>query len=582
MLRRKENCQFTNKARIVWVFIVVALLSLGILARVVYLGFYNHQRLLTYSKNESIRYQNTFASRGIIYDRNGVPLAVSTPVYNVVFNPKELLKHSDLWKYLIAVDYLHLSRQSLINLLNKHSHSQFLYVKKNLIPSQIKALQNLNIPGVDLEVNWKTFYPLGAMTAQLVGFTDAHNAGQSGLEMAYENYLNPMYGKRKVIQDAQRHTVTVLSGLVMAKSGKDIQLSIDSRMQFLAYLALKDGVELSDAESGSVVVLDVNTGEVLAAASYPSFNPNIVGEHNSRHTQNTALTGSFEPGSVMKPLIVAAALKSGTYTKDSIVNTSPGWYFIHGHKVKDEHNYGKLDLAHILAKSSNVGASRIALSLKRNELYDFLNSVGLGENPTPDFPAGSAGYLPLLQKLDRFSLATLSFGYSLTVTTLQLARAYSAIANGGVLYPISLLRVTHQPKGVRVLSENTAADLRSMLRTVMKVGGTGMLANIVGYKVAGKTGTSYKASKGGFNKKLFNGVFVGMAPLNNPKLVIAVHMNNIHKDKINFYGGIAAAPVFSLIMENSLRLLDVPFTNMHINKLMLSNQKYLKRLVARI
>lgn len=500
----------------------------------------------------NLRVQPLAAHRGIITDRNGKPLAVSTPVTTLWANPQELMANRGAWQRLQGNSVL--SLQQLKEAVLPRQNREFIYLERRLPPSTAAKVLSLDIPGIYSLQESRRYYPAGAVTSQLVGITGVDGGGQEGIELAFNASLTGHPGKEKVIRGLHGNVVQVLDVKKPAKPGKDLRLSIDLRVQYAAFEALKKSVDRYAATSGSAVVLDAKTGEILAMVNQPSYNPNSREDLRPAAMRNRALTDAYEPGSSMKPFTVAAALESGLVTPDTIVNTNPGYIRLNGYTIRDDHDFGVLDVTGILTKSSNVGASKLALSLKAHALPQFFSDLGFGKTPAIRFPGVSDGALPFREHWSRAGRAALSYGYGISATTLQLAHAYSVIANEGMMVPLSLVRVDAAPNGHRVMSAKVANELVHMMTTVVSDEGTAPRAKVPGYKVAGKTGTARKASAGGYGN-LYVGIFAGMAPVPNPRYVCVVMVNAPHRGSI--FGGTVAAPVFSNVMSTLLRVRQV-------------------------
>ncbi|VAW56755.1 Cell division protein FtsI [Peptidoglycan synthetase] [hydrothermal vent metagenome] len=492
------------------------------------------------------------AHRGDIYDRNGEPLAISTPVDSVWANPKEI--KNNLHRITEIAKILKINTQQLRKKLIKNSNREFVYILRQVSPDIGKKIKALGIKGVYLQREYKRYYPDGEVTSHVIGFADVDDKGQEGLELAYDDWLSGEPGSKKVIRDRLGRIIDDVERIKTAEPGKPVQLSIDRRIQYLAYQSLTAAVKKHKATAGSAVVLNVHTGEILAMVNHPSFNANDRSQLKPGVYRNRSVTDVFEPGSTMKPFTIAAALETGRWNPKDKVQTSPGYYKVQGSTIKDMRNYGKLNLGEILLKSSNVGVSKIALSLKKEQQFDMYLKLGFGVNSGSGFPGERNGNLRTVN-VSKFERATMSFGYSLSVTPLQLARAYSAIAANGILYPISFLRRESVVEGERVMSETTAKQVRSMMERVVSPEGTANNAAIANYRVAGKTGTIHKFISGGYAKDRYISVFAGMAPATNPRMVMVVMLNDPKNGQ--HYGGQVAAPVFSKVMSGALRILDI-------------------------
>ncbi|MDQ3797459.1 MAG: penicillin-binding transpeptidase domain-containing protein [Pseudomonadota bacterium] len=542
--------EYTARRLLVLAVMMMGLLSL--LGRALDLQLRERDFLLGQGDARHQRIMPIPAHRGMILDRNGEPLAISTPVDSVWANPRETLAVRARLPTLAKL--LGMSDDALLSELETRAEKEFVYLKRGIDPDAAKQVMALNIPGINLQREYRRYYPLGEVISHVLGFTNIDDAGQEGLELAYDHWLSGIPGAKQVIKDRLGRIVEDLELIRAGRAGKDLRLSLDRRIQYLAYRELKVTVMRHYARSGSVVVLDPNTGEVLAMANQPSFNPNNRLSLREDWTRNRAVTDVLEPGSTVKPFVIAAAIDSGRFDLNSIIQTSPGWYMVNGHTIQDEHNYGRLHLAGIIRKSSNVGATKIALALPPGALWRSYDRVGFGALTGSGFPGEALGSLSDYHGWGAFERATLAFGYGLAVTPLQLARAYAAIAADGLLPTISFTPVT-QTERTRVMSVSLARELRHMLEGVVSVDGTAPMAAVDGYRVAGKTGTVHIPTAGGYAKRRYISVFVGMAPARQPALVTVVVIEEPQGDV--YYGGQVAAPVFSRIMDGALRLLDV-------------------------
>jgi cell division protein FtsI (penicillin-binding protein 3) len=508
----------------------------------------------------TIRTVPLVANRGLITDRNGEPLAVSTPVKSIWVNPGEISEQHDSI-YLLAHE-LELNPEVLASNIAKNSAREFLYIKRRLPPSDAERVLALGIAGVYAQQEYQRFYPQGEVTAHLVGFSNVDDVGQEGLELTYDDWLRGVPGRRQVMKDRRGHIIEELNTLQTAQPGKSLELSIDFRLQNLAYRELKAEFITRRAKAASLVMLDVDTGEVLAMVNQPSYNP-----HNKSNMtdfsllRNRAITDVFEPGSTAKPFTIAAALESGIYTPGTIVETSPGWMMIGADEIEDIIDYGTLTVEKVITKSSNIGASRIALQIGADPIRDVLDRVGFGQLTGTGFPGERGGVLPNRQRWSRIETATLSYGYGFSTSAMQLAQAYSVIADDGFRKPVSLLKldtaaVAALPRE-RVLSSTISNQLLAMLETVVDParGGTADEAQIPFYSVAGKTGTAHVVGEFGYEANLHNSLFVGLAPASDPKIVVVVVINEPKGEE--HYGGQVAAPVFSRVAAGAMRLLNV-------------------------
>ena len=495
------------------------------------------------------------AHRGTITDRYGEPLAVSTPVDSIWVNPKELALAPDQIPRLAAA--LKLDRQELARRVTSNLDRDFLYLARHREPTEAEQIKALGIPGVYLSREYRRYYPSGEVAGHILGFTNIDDAGQEGLELAFDHWLAGQNGAKRVIQDRYGRIVQNVESIRPVHPGRDLVLSVDLRIQYLAYRELKAAIRDQRASAGTAVVLDISTGEVLAMVNQPAFNPNDRDHLTPAMYRNRAATDMFEPGSTMKPFFIAAALSTGRYDERSIIDTSPGFIKVGAKTFEDEHPLGAINIATILAKSSNVGMAHIALSLPTQVIWNTLTHVGFGQVTTSGFPGESAGLLPQYSQWRPIGIATMSHGYGLSVTPLQLAHAYATVGARGVIRPISFLRVDSPPAGTRVLDEHVCLELTHMLESVVIAEGvgTGKRAAIPGYRVAGKTGTAQEAVAGGYSTDRFFAVFAGVAPATNPRLAALVVLDDPSAGQ--HQGGEVSAPVFSAIMGGALRLLAV-------------------------
>ncbi|MDG2420251.1 MAG: penicillin-binding protein 2 [Gammaproteobacteria bacterium] len=500
------------------------------------------------------------ANRGLITDRNGEPLAVSTPVQSIWVNPGEMTGEIAAIKKL--AEQLELNAEVLELNINKKANLEFLYVKRRINPGDAEKILQLNIDGVYSQKEYQRFYPQGEVTAHLIGFSNVDDVGQEGLELTYNDWLKGVPGKRQVMQDRRGHIIEELNTIQTAQPGQSIELSIDFRIQNIAYRELKKEFITRRAKAASVVVLDVNTGEVLAMASQPSYNPHNKADMTDFSVlRNRSITDVFEPGSTVKPFTIAAALESGIYTSDTVIETSPGWMMVSGNEVKDIFNYGTLTTTGVITKSSNIGSSKIALEIGAEPIRDVLARVGFGEVLGTGFPGERSGVLPNPRNWGRHVTATFSFGYGLSATALQLAQAYSVLADDGIRKPVSLLKLSKEEvrmlRQEQVLSPEVVMDVKEMLGTVVDKsrGGSVLGANVPFYSVAGKSGTAHVVGEQGYEENLHNSLFVGMVPASDPEIVIIVVVNEPKGDE--HYGGQVAAPVFSRVASGAMRILNI-------------------------
>ncbi len=532
---------------------VLAVLGLGLVARAVDLQLVDYTFLNRQGDARFTRIVTIPAHRGVITDRYGEPLAVSTPVDSVWVNPGQITQGPGRIRRLARA--LHLNEPTLQRDIRSNLNLQFLYVARQLPPPEALAIKALGIPGVYLQREYRRYYPAGEVTGQLIGFTNINDQGQAGLELAYNDWLTGSDGEKRVIEDRYGRIVQEVDSIRPARPGHDLVLSIDMRIQYLAYRALKAQVEAQRARSGSMVVIDVDTGEVLAMVDQPGFNPNDRSQLLPGRYRNRAVTDTFEPGSSIKPFFVAAALMSGRYNSQSIINTSPGYIKVDGHVFRDEQDLGPIGIYTILEKSSNVGMAHISLSLPPALMWHTLHRFGFGQFATAGYPGESPGVLLPYRDWHPIRIVTMSHGYGLSVTALQLAHAYATLGALGVRRPISFLRVTTPPPGRRIMPAKLCRELLQLMRGVVTAGGTAPKGAIPGYTVAGKTGTSWEADDGSYREHHFNAVFAGVAPASAPRLAAVVVIKDPRAGL--YYGGDVSAPVFARVIGRALRLMAV-------------------------
>lgn len=539
--------------------LILSLLGLSALSVLVWrmcdLTIWNRQFLQHQGNARSLRTINIPAYRGMITDRHGSPLAVSAPVMSAWVNPKVFNPSKQQLDAL--ANLLHLPSKKLSQQINATQGREFVYLKRQLAPGQAKKMEMLEIPGLNFQEEFKRYYPEGESIAPVLGFTNVDDNGIEGLELAYQQWLMGVPGKRRVIKDRVGRIIESLDLVESPRPGHTLTLSIDKRIQYFAYHELKNTLAEYHAKSGTIVVLEASTGEVLAIANAPSFNPNARQRYTHDHYRNRALTDLFEPGSVIKPLSIASALNTGQFTPDTLIDTNPSWMVVDGQTIRDMHNYGLLDVKSILQRSSNVGVSKMTLASPVSQLVGDLKNCGVGTRTGSGFPGESGGSIVSANNANRFVHATLSFGYGLSMTALQLARSYLVFANEGKLLPISLLHGQEQESAIQVFSPEVSRQVLDMLDFVVNSAkGTGKRAKVPGYRVAGKTGTARIAGTNGYEKDRHIASFVGIAPVSNPRLIVAVVIHEPTKG--SYYGGIVAAPLFSKVMDNALRILNIP------------------------
>ncbi len=530
----------------------------AIIGRVYYLSVIQRKFLLSQGDARVLRTISIPAYRGMITDRNDKPLAVSTPVESVWVDPKQFKLEPSHIKQLALL--LHLNILDLAKDISKNKKREFLYIKRRIAPWLAMDIKKLKIQGVYLRREFKRYYPEGPVTAHILGFTNVDDNGQEGLELAFDKWLKGIPGKRKVLKDRYGAVVADIENISDPHPGHNLTLSIDRRIQYLAFTELQKAVVKFDAVSGSIVVLNPRTGEILAMVNQPSFNPNRDITQITARYRNRAVTDVFEPGSTMKAFSVASALDSGKYKPDTLINTGHGYMRVGGWTIHDDTRNGIITVNQVLQKSSNIGVSKMTLSLPPEQLWSLLHRVGFGERTQSGFPGERAGSMVNHRVWRPAELVTLAYGYGISVTTLQLAHAYSVLADYGIKVPVTFLRRDKPVTGTRVMDPEVAKEMVNMLQLVVEKGGTGTLARVPGYHIAGKTGTAWIAGSHGYMKNHHVASFVGIAPATDPKLVVAVVIRDPHK--IAYFGGLVAAPVFAKVMSGSLRIMDVAPDNL--------------------
>ncbi len=488
--------RFSSRLSLVIAFF--ALFAISLLARAVQLQVFTKDFLNQQADTRHLRTEKISAHRGSIMDRNGEPLAISTPVDSVWANPTELVSAVDRVPELAQL--LGLDAELLMRRITRSMDKQFVYLKRHLNPEQARQVMALKLPGVNILREYRRYYPAGEIAGHLVGFTNVDDNGQEGLELEFNHWLSGESGSKRVLKDRLGRAVENVESINPPKHGKDLHASIDLRLQYLAYRSLKAAVQQHKAESGSIVILDVKTGEVLAMVNQPTYNPNDRAQYSAERYRNRAITDIFEPGSSIKPLILAAALESGRYRSTSMVDTSPGYVIVGPKKIEDSRNLGRVSLTTVLSRSSNVGATKIAMSLEPDQLWNVMAKFGLGSLTSSGFPGESAGLLTHYNDWRKINQATLAYGYGVSVTPLQLAQAYAALGDAGILRPVSLVKLDQPNDGQQVISEETATAICHMMEEVVRPGGSGHAASVEGYRIAGKTGTSWKFAVGGYSE----------------------------------------------------------------------------------
>jgi cell division protein FtsI (penicillin-binding protein 3) len=582
---RKQVSNFSGRRRFLLGFIMSCMVVL--VGRAVHLQVFKKDFL-----QERSHYVDTVSIssyRGIIKDRNGEALAISSPAPSITINPKELalddegvitqmvkkfrtehggqkLSESQIQEVKAAYKIekvrkiaqleklLDLPTGKVNSILDEKKGKGFAYLAKKISPDLAEQVKDLKLAGVAILREFKRFFPSGEVTAHLLGFTNAEDVGQVALEKSYETLLKGTDGKKRVIKDGLHQVIADVENIASPIPGKNLDLSIDKRIQYLAYRELENAVKVNKAKSGALVVLDAKTGEILAAVNQPSFNPNAKAELKESLYRNRAFTEVFEPGSTVKPFTVAAALE-GRYIRPGDSFDTDGEFPIGNHTVRDTHHYGRLTVEGVIKKSSNIGVARMALKMPADYFWGAFSKVGFGTSPATGFPGETSGRMPVLKRMHDFDKATLSFGYGLNTSALQLARAYTALADDGILHSVSLLKRDEDIDAQRVFTKKTATTVRKMMESVITKDGTAYEARVDGYRVAGKTGTAKKAGPHGYSADSYFALFAGLAPASDPRLVIVVMIDEPSAGQ--YYGGLVSAPVFSKVMGGALRLLGV-------------------------
>lgn len=561
-LRRAELAQrrppsFRTRRAVLGLLLTAAFLS--VVAAAFHRQVLEHEFLSVEGEKRFLREREIAARRGMVTDRHGEPLAISTSMSTIWADPQLLAARADALPALAQA--LEVPADSLRQRLGVYAEhgKRFMYLKRRVDPHCAEEVRevsdDLELAGIGVDSEYRRFYPGGEMFGQVVGFTNVDDIGQEGVELVFEDRLRAEPGKRRVVQDGRGRVVEEVEQIKPPSHGEDLALSLDRRLQFLAYRELKRAVAQHRAKSGTAVLLDVTTGEVLAMVNQPAFNPNAARSEPIESRRNRALTDVFEPGSTMKPLVVATALEAGLIGARTSVNTAPGVLKVGRNRVKDIRNYGVLSATGVITKSSNVGVVKIAQRMDRAMLWQAYGDLGFGHLTGVEFPGERTGFLPHYEGWSRFEHATLAFGYGLNVTSLQLAQAYAAIANDGVKLPVTLKRRAAIPEGERVFAADTARVVRAMMETVVSDKGTARRAKIEGYRVGGKTGTAKKATAHGYAPGKYQSVFAGMAPISKPRFAMVVMVDEPRGE--SYYGGIVAAPTFAKVMQAALRLYNV-------------------------
>jgi cell division protein FtsI (penicillin-binding protein 3) len=519
--------------------------------RALYLQGLNNDFLQAKGESRYSRSITLSATRGMIVDRHGEPLAISTPVESVAASPADIVIRPEQkvsLARLLETDAADLDRRLA------DTKREFVYLKRQLPPHEATKIVELNIPGVFLQREYRRYYPGGEVMAHLIGFTDVDERGQEALELAFDSTLTGKPGNRRVLKDRRGHIIEDIEGVREPQHGARLTLSIDARVQYLAHRELKKAVTDHRAKAGGIVVLDARTGEILALTNLPTYNPNNRGKWDPSRTRNRAVTDLFEPGSTLKPFTAAAAIEAGIVRAETIIQTSPGQLTIGNRTIRDAHPHGALSVMQVIQKSSNIGAAKMALSLPSQTLWSLFRNVGFGVVPESGFPGEVPGKLRPYASWKPIEQATMSYGHGISVSLVQLARAYTIFARDGEIVPLTLQKREAPAEAVRVIKAETARSLRTMLELAVQPGGTAPKAQIAGYRVGGKTGTAHKLEGRTYTNKYISS-FVGFAPASNPRLIVAVMLDEPSAGQ--HYGGAVAAPVFREVMAGALRLLSV-------------------------
>ncbi len=551
----RGRAYFNLRNRLILVGGALGLCSLALVGRALDLQVISNDFYRQQGDARSLRELPIPTSRGMITDRNGEPLAVSTPVESIWANPQELLKNPARIPELARA--LGVSRETLTRKLMQRSDKEFVYLKRRINPDEARKILAHKVPGVFSQREFRRFYPQGEAMAHILGFTNIDDRGQEGLELAYDDWLRGKPGTKRVIRDGAGRIVESVDLVKASEPGRDLTLTIDRRIQYLAFRELRATLQRTGASSGSAVVLDIATGEVLAMANLPTYNPNALSVGNPDTHRNRAVTDVIEPGSTIKPLTVAAGLEAGVITPRTVIDTNPGWMPNGRFRTTDTHNYGVLDTTGVIRKSSNVGVSKIVAKLPSQEYYEFLRRFGYGQSTHSGFPGESSGVLMAPARWSGTTKQTMSYGYGLSATPLQIAQAYAALGNGGKLIAPTFAkgeRANHEPR--QVLDPLIAGEVMRMMQTVTEPGGTATQAAILGYHVAGKTGTARKFNETGGYSRRYISFFAGVVPVQNPRFSMVVVVNDPDPAK-GYYGGLVSAPVFKNVMDGALRLMDV-------------------------
>lgn len=535
--------------------LIVACIALGFIGLVFRAAYVQVVGNAFFRKQGTVRFERQLeipANRGRILDRHGLILASSVPMPSIWASPEEL--EDDPVKLKALAQLLNMPLGELQNKV-KNKKKSFVWLRRQLDMATGKKVTDLKFAGVYTRMEYKRMYPQGEAAAHVVGFTNIENTGQEGVELAFNTHLGGKSGSRRVIKDGQGQVIEGIGDMIPPEEGRDLQLSIDSKVQYFAYQRLREAVLDNKAAAGSVVVLDAQTGDVLALANYPSYSPDKRSNLSGAQLRNRALTDTFEPGSTMKPFVVGLAMEKGLIKPETMIDTAPGKLNMYGMTVTDAHPHGMLSVNEVIQKSSNVGTVKIAMRMPPKDMWEMYTQVGFGQKPQVPFPGAVAGRLRAYKTWRPMEQATMSYGYGLSTSLFQLAQAYTVFARDGEVAPVSLLKRQDKVAGVRVMNAQNAASVRHMLHMVTGPGGTAPKAQTMGYSVGGKTGTAHKLDGKTYAAKKYRGFFVGLAPIDNPRIVVAVMIDEPSAGR--YYGGDVAAPVFSQTVQQTLRMLEV-------------------------
>lgn len=567
MARGKANQTTTRRSQkevivpvSTWRYRVVGLVFGAIfvvfIVRAVHLQIIDNDYLQSEGDARYLRVQKEEPTRGMILDRNDQPLAISTPVDSIWMHPATILRQQNEYSYEQLSGLLGISRDDLLARAEKAKAKEFSYLKRQISPQLANQILALDVPGINSVREYKRYYPAGPVLGHVLGFTNIDNEGQEGLELSFNESLKGQPGRTHVLHDRVGHVVEYVEQLSQVQHGQDVKLSIDARIQYLAYRHLQAAVKKHNAASASLVALDAKTGEILAMVSMPDFNPNDRAELKSTRFRNRSITDSFEPGSTVKPFTVAMALEEGVIEPQSIIDAEQGFFYIGRSRINDTKALGEITVSDVIKRSSNIGAAKIAMKLPARDLYDTYRALGFGQTNQLKLPGEQRGILAKRKKWRPIEHATMSYGYGLSVNTLQLARSYIALANDGVILPVTLSPLEKAPEGQRVFSQEVVDQVALMLEAAVSDTGTAPQARVDQYRVGGKTGTAHKVVNGQYQDDAYMSLFAGFAPISDPEVVLVVAIDDPRG--VDYYGGLVAAPVFSAVMAGALRFRDVP------------------------